>query len=87
LADSAYGTVTQFQRELNSLGLPWCLGIHSTLRVIVANADLVVVPAKGPMGKTPTRPQKIADGTLKTRRFREAYRRESRAMGSWIGTR
>jgi len=89
LADSAYGTVTQFRQELDSLGLPWCLGIDSTLRVIAANADLGPVPAKGPMGRTPTRPQKLADRTLKTRsvadwawRRRAAFRKVTWRQGS-----
>jgi SRSO17 transposase len=78
LADSAYGSVTQFRRELDTLGLPWCLGIDSTLRVIAADADLGPVPAKGSMGRTPTRPQKIADRTLKTRSAADwAWRRRS----------
>ena len=58
--------------------MPWCLGIDSTLRVIAANADLGPVPVKGPMGRTPTRPQKLADGTLKTRGVADwAWRRRS----------
>ena len=89
LADSAYGTVTQFRQELDALGLPWCLGIDSTLRVIAANADLGPVPAKGPMGRTPTRPRKLADGTLKTRSVadwawgrRSAFRKVTWRQGS-----
>jgi SRSO17 transposase len=82
LADSAYGTVTQFRRELDSLGLQWCLGIDSTLRVIAADADLGRIPPQGSMGRPATRPQKIARRTLKTRsvldwatRHKAAYRR------------
>ncbi|MBM4021262.1 MAG: transposase [Planctomycetes bacterium] len=70
--------MTLFRRELNALGLPWCLGIASTLRGIAASTDRGSVPAKGPMGRTPTRPQKLADRTLKTRSVSDwAWRRRS----------
>jgi SRSO17 transposase len=80
LADIADGTVTQFRREMDALGLPCCLGIDSALRVIAANADQGPVAATGPVGRMSTRAKKLADGTLKTMRFVDWARRRRPAF-------
>jgi SRSO17 transposase len=58
LTDSAYGSVTAFRRELDAMGMEWCLGIDSTLKVIDADEDLGEVGLQGAIGRPPVRPRK-----------------------------
>jgi SRSO17 transposase len=44
LADSLFGTVTEFRQQLEAAGWVYCVGIDSTLKVIAADADLGPVP-------------------------------------------
>jgi hypothetical protein len=57
LTDSAYGSVTAFRRELDAMGMEWCLGIDSTLKVIDADEDLGEVGLQGAIGRPPPAPQ------------------------------
>jgi SRSO17 transposase len=66
LADSAYGSVTAFRRELDSLGMEWCLGIDSTLKVIDASEDLGEVGLKGAIGRPPVRPRKLIERSVES---------------------
>ena len=64
LADSLFGTVTEFRQQLDADGRTWCVGIDSTLKVIAADADLGPVPPRsrtGP-GRPPTRPLHVRAG-------------------------
>jgi SRSO17 transposase len=62
LADSAFGTVTEFRTELEALSLRYCVGIDSTLKVIAAVADLGPVPKYSGRGRPQTRPLKVRAG-------------------------
>src|SRR4051812_31841563 len=59
LADSLFGTVTEFREELAQDGRTYCVGIDSTLKVIAAAADLGPVPKSSGPGRPPTRPLKV----------------------------
>ena len=56
LADSAYGSLTAFRRDLDALGMKWCLGIDSTLKVIDAEEDLEEIGLEGTIGRPPSGP-------------------------------
>jgi SRSO17 transposase len=62
LADSLFGTVTEFRQQLAADGRTYCVGIDSTLKVIAADADLGPVPKYSGRGKPPTRPLKVRAG-------------------------
>jgi len=60
LADSTYGSVTEFRNALDQQGWRWCVGIDSTLSVIDAAEDLGQVPPWSGKGRPPTRPARVA---------------------------
>jgi SRSO17 transposase len=62
LADSLFGSVTEFRRQLDRDGRSYCVGIDSTLKVIAADADLGPVPPHSGRGRPPTRPAKVRAG-------------------------
>jgi SRSO17 transposase len=62
LADSLFGTVTEFRQQLAADGRTYCVGIDSTLKVIAADADLGPVPKYSGRGQPPTRPLKVRAG-------------------------
>ena len=62
LADSLFGTVTEFRQQLHGDGRKYCVGIDSTLKVIAADADLGPVPTRPGPGRPPTRPLKVRAG-------------------------
>jgi SRSO17 transposase len=62
LADSLFGTVTEFREQLAADGRTYCVGIDSTLKVIAADADLGPVPPHAGTGRPPTRPAKVRAG-------------------------
>lgn len=62
LADSLFGTVTEFREQLAAEGRTYCVGIDSTLKVIAADADLGPVPKKSGPGRPPTRPLNVRAG-------------------------
>ncbi len=62
LADSAFGTVTEFRQRLDRDGRTYCVGIGSTLKVIAADADLGPIPPHSGTGRPPTRPSKVRAG-------------------------
>ena len=62
LADSLFGTVTEFREQLDRDGRTYCVGIDSTLKVIAADADLGPVPKYSGRGQPPTRPLKVRAG-------------------------
>lgn len=62
LADSLFGTVTEFRERLARDGRTYCVGIDSTPKVIAADADLGPVPPKPRTGRPPTRPAKVRRG-------------------------
>ena len=62
LADSLFGTVTEFRQQLADDGRTYCVGIDSTLKVIAADADLGPVPKYSGRGQPPTRPLKVRAG-------------------------
>lgn len=62
LADSLFGTVTEFREELARDGRTYCVGVDSTLKVIAADADLGPVPTSSGPGRPPTRPSKVRAG-------------------------
>jgi SRSO17 transposase len=66
LADSAYGSVTAFRRELDALGMEWCLGIDSTLKVIDAGEDLGEIGLEGAIGRPPVRPRKLIERSVES---------------------
>lgn len=59
LADSLFGTVTEFRERLAAENWTYCVGIDSTLKVIAADADLGPVPKYSGRGKPPKRPLKV----------------------------
>lgn len=63
LADSAFGTVTEFRTTLDELNLRYCVGIDSTLKVIAADADLGPVPKYSGRGQPPKLPLAVRRGT------------------------
>jgi len=62
LADSAYGSVTEFRETLRGSGWSYCVGIDSTLKVVAADADLGRVPGYRGQGRPPSRPRKVRAG-------------------------
>ena len=62
LADSLFGTVTEFREQLDRDGRTYCVGIDSTLKVIAADADLGPIPPHTGTGRPPTRPMKVRAG-------------------------
>ena len=62
LADSLFGTVTEFREQLDRDGRTYFVGIDSTLKVIAADADLGPVPKYSGRGQPPTRPLKVRAG-------------------------
>lgn len=62
LADSLFGTVTEFREQLAAAERTYCVGIDSTLKVIAADADLGPVPKYSGRGQPPTRPLKVRAG-------------------------
>jgi SRSO17 transposase len=62
LADSLFGTVTEFRQQLDADGWTFCVGIDSTLKVIAADADLGPVPKYSGRGQPPKRPLKVRAG-------------------------
>jgi SRSO17 transposase len=62
LADSLFGSVTEFREQLAADGRAYCVGIDSTLKVIAADADLGPVPKSAGRGRPPTRPAKVRAG-------------------------
>jgi SRSO17 transposase len=62
LADSLYGSVTEFRQQLDRDGHPFCVGIDSTLKVIAADTDLGPVPEHTGRGRPPTRPAGVRAG-------------------------
>jgi SRSO17 transposase len=62
LADSLFGTVTEFREQLARDGRTYCVGIDSTLKVIAADADLGPVPPPSGTGRPPTRPSEVRAG-------------------------
>jgi SRSO17 transposase len=62
LADSLFGTVTEFRQQLTKDGRSYCVGIDSTLKVIAADADLGSIPKHTGPGRPPSRPRKVRAG-------------------------
>ena len=62
LADSAYGSVTEFRDALDAAGRTWCLGVDSVLKVIGADEDLGPVPEWKGRGRRPSRPAGVRAG-------------------------
>jgi SRSO17 transposase len=62
LADSLFGTVTEFRERLARDGRTYCVGIDSTLKVIAADADLGPIPPHSGTGRPPTRPATVRRG-------------------------
>ena len=62
LADSLFGTVTQFREQLAADGRTYCVGIDSTPKVIAADADLGPIPPRSRTGRPPTRPANVRRG-------------------------
>lgn len=56
LADSLFGSVTEFREQLEAAGRVYCVGIDSTLKVVAADVDFGPVPSPGRTGRPPTRP-------------------------------
>src|SRR5206468_1920227 len=54
LADSLFGSVTEFREQLAADGRTYCVGVDSTLKVIAADADLGPVPKPSRTGRPPT---------------------------------
>jgi SRSO17 transposase len=62
LADSLFGTVTEFRQQLAAEGWSYCVGIDSTLKVIAGDANLGPVPKYSGRGQPPKRPLKVRAG-------------------------
>lgn len=62
LADSLFGSVTEFRRQLAEEGWQYCVGVDSTLKVIAADTDLGPVPAYCGRGQPPKRPLHVRAG-------------------------
>jgi SRSO17 transposase len=62
LADSLFGSVTEFRKALDAEQWSYCVGIDSTLKVIAADLDLGPVPPRSRTGRPPTRPAKVRAG-------------------------
>jgi len=62
LADSAYGSVTEFRDALDRAGRTWCLGVDSVLKVVGADDDLGPVPEWKGWGRRPSRPAGVRAG-------------------------
>jgi hypothetical protein len=78
LADGACGTVTQFRRELDVLGMQWCLGIDSTLKVIDADEDLGEIGLRGTIGRPPIRPRTVVERSVESESVAEwAFKRQT----------
>lgn len=59
LADSLYGSVHAFRKQLAQQGWSYCVGIDSTLKMIDANEDLGCVPQSKGSGRPPSRPKRV----------------------------
>jgi SRSO17 transposase len=64
LADSLFGTVTEFRERLAADGRTYCVGIDSTPKVIAADSDLGPIPPHSGTGRPPTRPAKVRRGAM-----------------------
>lgn len=62
LADSEFGSVTDFRNALSEWGLGYAVGIDSTLSVVDGNLDLGEVPPRGHSGRPPSRPAAVVEG-------------------------
>lgn len=62
LADSLFGSVTEFRQQLTAEGCTYCVGIDSTLKVIAAETDLGAIPEYSGQGRRPTRPGNVRAG-------------------------
>ncbi|MCA9088814.1 MAG: transposase [Planctomycetaceae bacterium] len=62
LADSLFGTVTEFRQQLQAECCTYCVEIDSTLKVIAAEADLGEIPEYSGQGRRPTRPRHVRAG-------------------------
>jgi SRSO17 transposase len=62
LADSLFGTVTEFRQQLAAEGWTYCVGVDSTLKIIAADSDLGPVPKYSGRGQPPKRPLKVRAG-------------------------
>ena len=62
LADSLFGSVTEFREQLAAAGCNYCVGIDSTLKVIAADADLGPIPEYSGRGQPPKRPLLVRAG-------------------------
>jgi len=62
LADSLFGSVTEFREQLAAEGCSYCVGIDSTLKVIAADTDLGPVPEYSGRGQPPKRPLHVRAG-------------------------
>ena len=62
LADSLFGSVTEFREQLVAAGCTYCVGIDSTLKVIAADADLGPIPEYSGRGQPPERPLLVRAG-------------------------
>jgi SRSO17 transposase len=62
LADSLFGSVTEFREQLDQDGRAYCVGVDSTLKVVAADADLGPVPPYSGRGQPPKRPLKVRAG-------------------------
>lgn len=56
LADSLFGSVTEFRDQLQAAGCTFCVGVDSTMKVIAAETDLGPIPEYQGRGQPPTRP-------------------------------
>ena len=62
LADSLFGTVTEFRQHLDADSWSYCVGIDSTWKVIAADADLGPVPNPSGPGRPAKRPLTVRAG-------------------------
>jgi SRSO17 transposase len=62
LADSLFGSVTEFREQLAAAGCIYCVGIDSTLKVIAAQTDLGPIPEYSGRGQPPKRPLLVRAG-------------------------
>jgi SRSO17 transposase len=62
LADSLFGSVTEFREQLQAERCTFCVGVDSTLKVIAAETDLGPIPEYLGRGQPPTRPLLVRAG-------------------------